>query len=413
MAVRKIRRNASRPRTNRRAKTRRKAMRRVAPPPRRAGNRARRPDAAGRMKDELLAVLAHELRTRLNAMLGWLQLLRSDSLEAEQLEHAIEVVHRNADAQVRLIEEALDASRIMSGGMEIVQEPVRPGAILDAAVESLAAEARRKHVVLSKEVAAGLPAIRADARRARQIVENVLANAVKFTPNGGHVRLIAAKGRGGVRIEVRDDGIGIAPDALPRVLDGLRLTEGGTMPEHGGLGLGLAITRHLVKAHGGSFRLASGGPGRGTTVTIVLPPARGADTIEAERPDDASLPILKEVTALVVDDHEDSSEILAALLERRGAQVLVASDAGAAFETLTKSRPDLLIADIAMPGIDGQELIRRVRDGGSAIPAIALSAAAHPEDRDRALRAGYDAYCTKPVDANELFRVIASLPGVR
>ena len=366
------------------------------------------------MRDELLAVLAHELRTRLNAMLGWLQLLRNDSLDAAQSEHAIEVVHRNADAQVRLIDEALDASRIMSGGMNIVREAVRPGAILDAAVESLAVEARHKHIALDKEVASGLPAIRGDARRVQQIVANVLANAVKFTPNGGHVQVRAAKGRGGVRIEVRDDGIGIAPDALPRVLDGRRLTEPGTMPEHGGLGLGLAITRHLVEAHGGAFRLTSGGPGRGTTVTIVLPAARGdADRIEAGRPDDASLPILKEVTALVVDDHEDSGEVLAALLERRGAQVLVASDAGTAFETLLKSAPDLLIADIAMPGIDGQELIRRLRDGGSTIPAIALSAAAHPEDRDRALRAGYDAYCTKPVDANELFRVIASLPGVR
>ncbi|HZN02168.1 MAG TPA: ATP-binding protein [Candidatus Polarisedimenticolia bacterium] len=366
------------------------------------------------MKDELLAVLAHELRTRLNAMLGWLQLLRNNSLDVEQSEHAIEVVHRNADAQVRLIDEALDASRIVSGAMEIVREPVRPGAILDAAVESLAAEARRKHIVLEKEIPPDLPAILGDGQRVQQIVGNALANAVKFTPNGGHVRVRAAKGRGTVRIEVRDDGVGIAPAMLPRVFDGFRLAEGGTMPERGGLGLGLAIARHLVKAHRGSIRLASGGSGRGTTVTITLPAARGAaDIVEVGRPDVASLPILKEVTALLVDDHEDSSEILAALLERRGAQVLVASDAGSAFETLANSTPDLLIADIAMPGIDGQELIRRVRDGGSTIPAIALSATAHPEDRDRALRAGYDAYCTKPVDANELFRVIASLPGVR
>lgn len=237
MAARKIRRNASHARRGR-AKNRR--------------------DAVRRKKDELLAGLAHELRTRLNAMLGWLQLLRNESLDPSQSEHAIEVVHRNAGEQVRLIDDALEASRITRRGVPSVREPVRPGALLDA-----------------------------------------------------------------------------------------------------------------------------------------------------------SLPILKEVTALVVDDHEDSSEILAALLERRGAQVLVAADAGAAFETLAKSAPDLLIADIAMPGIDGQELIRRVRDGGNTIPAIALSAAAHPDDRDRALRAGYDAYCTKPVDANELFRVIASLPGVR
>lgn len=400
---------------------RRKTARRAVPARHRAASsrprgrpHGRQAAGAGRRKDELLAVLAHELRTRLNAMLGWLQLLKADSLDAGQAEHAIEVVHRNADAQVRLIDEALDASRIMSGGMQIVREPVRPGAILDAAVEALAPEARRKRITVDKTIPPGLPAIRGDARRMHQIVGNILANAVKFTPNGGHVRVGAARGRGTVRIEVRDDGIGIAPALLPRVFDGFRLAPGGTMPEHGGLGLGLAITRHLVKAHRGSIRLVSGGPGRGTTVTIILPAARGvAESVEAGRPDDAGLPILKEVTALVVDDHEDSSEILAALLERRGAQVLVASDAGKAFEALAAGTPDLLIADIAMPGIDGKELIRRVRDGGSAIPAIALSARAHPEDRDRALRAGFDAYCTKPVDANELFRVIASLPGVR
>jgi len=386
--------------------------------PRAFRRRARRPvgavSPADRMQDELLAGLAHELRTRLHAMLGWLQLLRQNSLDPEQAEHAIEVVHRNADAQARLIEEALDASRIVSGALEIVREPLAPAGVLEAEIESFAPEARRKHIALEKDIAPGLPAVMGNPRRLRQILANVLGNAVKFTPEGGHVRVSAAAIRGGLRIEVRDDGIGIDRASLPHVFDGLTRADRDAAPEQGGLGLGLAITRHLVEAHRGSIRLASTGPGRGTVVTITLPAARRAVVgVVVERADDASLPILKDVTALVVDDHEDSSEVLAALLERRGAQVLRAADAGTAFEALARNHPDLLIADIAMPGMDGQELIRRVRDGGSAIPAIALSACVRPEDRDRALRAGFDAYCSKPVDANTLFRVIASLPGVR
>jgi CheY-like chemotaxis protein/anti-sigma regulatory factor (Ser/Thr protein kinase) len=399
---------------DRRRKSPQPVRRRGRPVGRGVRPRRRKVSPAGRMKDELLAHLAHELRTRLHAMLGWLQLLRQNTLDPEQSEHAIEVVHRNADAQVRLIEEALDASRIMSGGLEIVREPVAPAAVLESAVESIVPDARRKHIVLERSIAAGLPALLGNPLRLRQILVNVLGNAVKFTPAGGRVRLKAAVVGGGLRIEVRDEGRGVDRASLPHVFDGFRRADRDAAPEHGGLGLGLAITKHLVKAHRGSIRLASAGPGRGTVVTITLPVARRAVVgPKAASADDMGLPILKDVTALVVDDHEDSSEILAALLERRGAQVLRAADAGAAFETLAESRPDLLIADIAMPGMDGQELIRRVRDGGNSIPAIALSACAHPGDRDRALRAGFDAYCSKPVDANTLFRVIASLPGVR
>jgi CheY-like chemotaxis protein/anti-sigma regulatory factor (Ser/Thr protein kinase) len=348
-------------------------------------------------------------------MLGWLQLLRNGTLDAEKAEHALEVVHRNADAQVRLLEEAVDASRIVGGRMRIVREPVNPAAVLDAAIDSVNLEARRKHVALVKEIPPTLPAVAANPRRLRQILVNVLGNAVKFTPAGGHVRLSAAATRRGVSIEVRDDGIGIGKEALRHVFDGLRPAGGGTVPEHGGLGLGLAITRHLVRAHRGSIRIASEGPGHGTVVTLSLPVAAAgaAPAVLVDRGGDASLPILKDVTALVVDDHEDSSELLAAHLERRGAQVLRAADAGAAFETLARSHPDLLIADIAMPGMDGQELIRRVRDGGSSIPAIAVSAGAHLGDRDRALQAGFDAYCAKPVDAHEILRVIASLSAGR
>ena len=393
---------------------RRKAPRRK---PGREPRRSRRPAArrregflsSPRMKDELLAALAHELRTRLHAMLGWLQLLRQDTLDAEQSEHAIEVVHRNADAQVRLIEEALDASRIVGGRLEIVRKPVAPASILNAAVESVAPEARRKHLAIETEIPSDLPALRGNRRRLQQVFANVLDNAVKFTPNGGHVQVRAAEAEGRVRVEVRD--VGLAKETLRTVFDGFQRAAGRTVPEHGGLGLSLAITRHLVQAHRGSIRLASDGPGRGAVVTITLPAARGAraGSPAPDRATDATLPILKDVTALVVDDHEDSSEILAAFLERRGAHVLRAIDAGSAIDTLTNSRPDLLIADIAMPGMDGQELIRRVRKAGSTIPAIALSAHARPEDRDRALRAGFDAYCTKPVDAQEILKVIASL----
>jgi CheY-like chemotaxis protein/nitrogen-specific signal transduction histidine kinase len=372
--------------------------------------RARTADRAGPFKDELLASLAHDLRTRLHAMLGWLQLLRNGALDAEQSEHAIEVVHRNADAQVRLLDQALDASRIVSGRLRIVREPVSPAAVLESALEAVAPEARRRHVALEKDIPEHLPALDGNPRRLRQIVASVLENAVKFTPGGGHVRVRASAAGRLLRIEVRDDGAGIGKEALRHVLDGLRPSGGGHAPEHGGLGLGLAITRHLVRAHRGSIRVASPGPGRGTVVTLILPASRHAiGRDRAARSAEAGLPILKDVTALVVDDHEDSSELLAEYLERRGALVLRAADAGAAFETLAARRPDLLIADIAMPGMDGQELIRRVRGGGSSIPAIALSAGVRPGDRARALSAGFDAYCTKPVDAQEILRVIASL----
>lgn len=363
------------------------------------------------MKDELLSALAHELRTRLHAMLGWLKLLRQDTLDAEASEHAIDVVHRNADAQVRLIEAALDASRIVGARLEIVRQPVAPAAILAAAVESIASEARRKHIALETEILPDLPALWGNPQRLQQVLGNVLENAVKFTPNGGHVQVRASAAGGRVRIEVRDDGIGLAKETLRTVFDGFRRAAGGTVPEHGGLGLSLAITRHLVRAHRGSIRLASDGPGHGAVVTITLPATPGlrAGSPAPDRAAEMSLPILKDITALVVDDHEDSSEILAAFLERRGAHVLRATDGGAAIDTLSVSRPDFLIADIAMPGMDGQELIRRIRKSGSTIRAIALSAYARPEERDRALRAGFDAYCTKPVDANEVLKVIASL----
>jgi len=415
MPVRKRRGIPTRRLVSRRRRTTRVLSRAGAGPPRRRTlRRVREASAAGRFKDELLASLAHDLRTRLHAMLGWLQLLRNGALDAEQSEHAIEVVHRNAGAQVRLLEQALDASRIAGGRLRIVREPVSPAAVLDAALESVAPEARHRHIAVEREIPAGLPALQGNPRRLRQIVAAVVENAVKFTPAGGHVQVRALAAGGSLRIEVRDDGAGIAPQALRHVFDGLRPAGGGTAPEHGGLGLGLAITRHLVRAHRGSIRVESPGAGRGTVVTITLPAS--ADAIGRDRADrgaDLSLPILKDVTALVVDDHEDSSELLAAHLERRGAQVLRAADAGTAFETLAEHRPDLLIADIAMPGMDGQELIRRVRGGGSSIPAIALSAGVRPGDRARALEAGFDAYCAKPVDAREILRVIASLNAAR
>ncbi len=413
MPIRKRRGTPTRRMASARGQRRARSAARVGPPRRRGLQRVREASAAGRFKDDLLASLAHDMRTRLHAMLGWLQLLRDGALDAEQSEHAIEVVHRNADAQVRLLEQALDASRIVSGGLRIVREPVSLAAVLDAAVEPLAPEARRKHIVLDQEIPARLPALDGNPRRLRQIVAGVLENAVRFTPGGGHVRVRVTAAGGSIRIEVRDDGIGIGREALRHVFDGLR-PSGGTAPEHGGLGLGLAITRHLVRAHHGSIRVESPGPGRGTVVTIALPASSGAiGRNRADRGTDAGLPILKDVTALVVDDHEDSSELLAVSLERRGAQVLRAADAGAAFETLAARRPDLLIADIAMPGMDGQELIRRVRGGGSSIPAIALSAGVRPGDRARALEAGFDAYCAKPVDAREILRVIASLHAGR
>ena len=383
----------------------------------RAEAQARRSEAAAeeasRLKDEFLATLSHELRTPLNAILGWVQMLQTGVVSPERLRHAIDVIGRNTNLQARLIEDILDVSRIISGKLEIEHAPVLIAPLIDTVVSGAMPAAQGKNIELVKTTPADLPVIDGDAKRLHQVLGNVLSNAVKFTPGGGRIDVRCAYQDDAIVIEVQDSGAGIAPEFLPYVFDRFRQADSRAIRRHGGLGLGLAIARHLIEQHDGEIHATSAGPGLGTTVHIRLPvSADGSEETAAS----VSLPVdldeefrMHGLTVLVVDDQRDSCELLAALFERHGARVVQCDSAESALGVLTDVEANLLIADIAMPDIDGYELIRRVRASHPTLPAIAVSAYARPQDRRRALSAGFDGYCAKPVEAPQLLRAVRSV----
>ena len=383
----------------------------------RAEAQARRSEAAAeeasRLKDEFLATLSHELRTPLNAILGWVQMLQTGMVSPERLRHAIDVIGRNTNLQARLIEDILDVSRIISGKLEIEHAPVLIAPLIDTVVSGMMPAAQGKNIELVKTTPHDLPVIDGDAKRLHQVLGNVLSNAVKFTPGGGRIDVRCAYQDDAIIIEVQDSGAGIAPEFLPYVFDRFRQADSRAIRRHGGLGLGLAIARHLIEQHDGDIRATSAGPGLGTTVHIRLPVSAGGSE---EATASVSLPVdldeefrMHGLTVLVVDDQRDSCELLAALFERHGARVVQCDSAESALGVLTDVEANLLIADIAMPDIDGYELIRRVRASHPTLPAIAVSAYARPQDRRRALSAGFDGYCAKPVEAPQLLRAVRSV----
>ncbi len=379
----------------------------------RAEAQARRSEAAAaeasRLKDEFLATLSHELRTPLNAIFGWVQILQTGVVSPERLRHAIDVIGRNTNLQARLIEDILDVSRIISGKLEIEHAPVLLAPLIDTVVSGALPAAQAKNVELVKTAPSDLPVIDADAKRLHQVLGNVLSNAVKFTPGGGRIDVRCWDEGDAITIEVQDSGAGIAPEFLPYIFDRFRQADSRAIRRHGGLGLGLAIARHLIEQHHGEIRASSAGPGLGTTVHIRLPVsrARSETTTGAPLPDDSATAFrMHGMTVLVVDDQPDSCELLAALFEREGARVVQCDSAESALGVLPDVAAHLLIADIAMPDIDGYELIRRVRGTHPALPAIAVSAYARPQDRRRALSAGFDGYCAKPVEAPQLLRAV-------
>jgi signal transduction histidine kinase/CheY-like chemotaxis protein len=383
----------------------------------RAEAQARRSEAdaseANRLKDEFLATLSHELRTPLNAILGWVQMLQMGVVSPERLRHAIDVIGRNTTLQARLIEDILDVSRIVSGKLEIEHAPVLLAPLIDTVIAGMMPAAQAKNIDLVKSTSQDLPVIEGDAKRLHQVLANVLSNAVKFTPSGGRIEVRCFAEKDAIAIEVQDSGAGIAPEFLPYVFDRFRQADSRAIRRHGGLGLGLAIARHLIEQHHGDIRAASVGAGMGTTVHIRLPVSSERSDETAVRP---SLPVDAEadfrmdgMTVLVVDDQPDSCELLAALFERHGARVVQCDSAESALGVLTDVEASLLIADIAMPDIDGYELIRRVRATRGGLPAIAVSAYARPQDRRRALSAGFNAYCSKPVEAAQLMRAVRSV----
>jgi PAS domain S-box-containing protein len=367
-------------------------------------------EEANRLKDEFLATLSHELRTPLNAILGWVQLLQADGLSPDRVQRALDVIGRNARLQAQLIEDILDVSRIISGKLEIDRVAVFVDQLLATAISGVVPAAESKGIRLSRQVDADLSPIEGDPQRLLQVFGNVLSNAIKFTPEGGQVAVACRGEAGGVAIEVHDTGAGIAPAFLPYVFDRFRQADCRATRRHGGLGLGLAVARHLIEQHRGEIDVRSEGLGCGTTVTMRLP--RGT----ASRPPAAwncpgALEALRleGVVVLVVDDQRDSRDLLATLLLCCGAEVLLCDSAAAALDAL--ARPNLapvhlVVADIAMPDIDGYELVVRVRQGRARIPALAVSAYARPEDRRRALAAGYDGYACKPIDTAAFLRTV-------
>jgi PAS domain S-box-containing protein len=368
-------------------------------------------EESSRLKDEFLATLSHELRTPLNAVLGWVQMLQAGELTAGRARQALDVIGRNARLQAQLIEDILDVSRIITGKLEIELVPVFVPALLETVIAGVSPAASAKRIALTREIADDLPPIEGDPKRLHQVLNNVLSNAIKFTPEDGSVVLDCTANGDCVEISVRDSGIGIAPHFLPYVFDRFRQADSQPTRHHGGLGLGLAIARHLVELHHGQIRAISDGLGAGTTVSIRIPTGPSAQTRvpftwSVSNAADVRLDGLR---ILAVDDQRDSREMLAALLEQRGAEVSLCDSAESALTMLASPNFRLLIADIAMPDVDGYELIRRLRQSGNRTPAIAVTAFARADDRNRALSCGYSAYCAKPIDGAELARTVKDL----
>ena len=367
---------------------------------------------ANRLKDEFLSTLSHELRTPLNAIYGWARILRSRTLD-ESTAHAVTVIQRNAEAQIRLIEEVLDVSRIITGKMVMATEVVDPGGVVAATLDVVRPALQAKRIRLVERVAA-VPPVVGDSHRLQQAFWNVLSNALKFTGQEGDITVTLRSQTGRVEFEVSDTGVGIRRDVLPFVFDRFRQADSSMSRSHGGLGLGLAIVRHIVELHGGTVRAASAGEGQGATFTIQLPIAEiGIETppIRASaRPREPTVaPRLTGRTILVVEDHADARELIAAVLESAGARVLLASSAEDALDQVGRIRPDVLLTDLGLPGEDGYRLLRRFQVLHPDAPAVALTAYARSTDRERALAHGFHRYLVKPIEPSELVDQLASI----
>jgi PAS domain S-box-containing protein len=388
------------------------------------GERVARTEAErmGQLKDEFLATLSHELRTPISAILGWSQIVARRPMAAEELKGALQVIERNARAQTRLIDDLLDMSRITSGKVRLDVQPVEPAAFVEAALETVRPAAGAKHIRLEKVLDPKAGPISGDPARLQQVVWNLLSNAIKFTRPGGKVQVVLARVNSHVEVSVADTGIGIRPEFMPYVFDRFRQADGSTTRREGGLGIGLAIAKHLVELHGGSLHAHSAGQDRGTTFCVRLP-VTAVHRVDAkeERVHPASaavapapaevLPDLAGLTLLVVDDQPDARELVRLLLEEAGARVMTAGNAPEALLLAEREKPQILITDIGMPEADGFDLLRQLRALRLEIPAIALTAFARSEDRTKVLRAGFRMHVSKPVEAAELCVAVASVAG--
>ncbi len=379
-------------------------------------------EAANRSKDVFLATLSHEVRTPLNAILGWATILREPGRTPEEIEEGMEVIQRNCQMQAQLIEDVLDVSRIVSGKLELVIQPTLLDRVIIDAIDVVRHAAGAKDIRLESDLDPAVGLVACDAARMRQVVWNLLTNSVKFSPRGSTVHVSLSRESSHVRIEVRDDGPGIAREFLPHVFDRFRQADTGTRRKLGGLGLGLSIVKNLVELHGGSVQVRSEGLGHGTAFTVDLPiraVSDGLPEIEtpAAVPDAVLAPAivrLDGLRVLVVDDEPDARRLLAKVLEAAGGDVTAVGSVAQALSVIATLHPDVLISDIAMPDQDGHDLIRQVRAGGrnaKDLPAIALTAFAHKDDRRRVLLSGFQVHVAKPADPHELTALVASLAG--
>jgi PAS domain S-box-containing protein len=378
------------------------------------------------MKDEFLATLSHELRTPLNAIQGWATLLRQREVTAEDRARGLEAIERNVRAQAQIVSDLLDMSRIISGKIHLEVQLLSLHEVIHNAIEAVRASADAKKLRIHTLLDSSVGFVRGDPSRLQQILWNLLTNAVKFTPPGGRIQVVLERVNSHVEVVVEDTGIGIGADFLPFVFERFRQADAAMTRRHGGLGIGLSIVKTLVELHGGSVRVKSAGQNQGTTFVIALPVSQVTEE-EVERsqrlpvladPLEAiELPGLSGASVLVVDDEPDGRQLMVRILEGRGASVTAVAGGAEALDLLKRLQFDILVSDIGMPGLDGYELMRRARSLDSSrpgpIPAIAVTAYARAEDRQRSLLAGYQMHLAKPVEARELIAGIASLLHLR
>jgi PAS domain S-box-containing protein len=382
---------------------------------------------ANRLKDEFLATISHELRTPLNAISGWSSMLLAKSLDEETSRRAIEIINRNARAQAQIIEDILDVSRIITGKLRLDIQLINPCQVIESAVESARPAADAKNIRLQMVLDPNAGPVSGDPNRLQQVIWNLLSNAIKFTPKGGRVQIRLERINSHVEISVSDTGQGISADFLPFVFERFRQSDSTTSRRYGGLGLGLSIVRQLTEMHGGTVTVESPGEGLGATFVVMLPIAVvykksfGQNTDERVHPRTSEYavafdcpPQLSGLRVLCVDDEKDARELLTAVLAQCEAETLAVASSAEAFEAVKEFNPHILVSDIGMPGEDGYELIRKIRERERAenlkrIPAVALTAYARVEDRLRALSAGFQMHIPKPVEPAELATVIASL----
>ncbi|MGL5195016.1 MAG: PAS domain-containing protein [Chroococcales cyanobacterium] len=370
-------------------------------------------EVANRIKDEFLAILSHELRSPLNPILGWTQLLKKGTLSPEKTQQALNSIERNAKLQTELIEDLLDVSRILRGKLILTETPVKLAEVIDSAIETVRLAAQAKFIQIHTEFNPQVGQVLGDSNRLQQAVWNLLSNAVKFTPQGGQVTVSLTQGSDCAQIQVQDNGSGIDSDFLPHVFETFRQADSTTTRSFGGLGLGLAIARHLVELHGGRIWVDSPGLDQGATFTISLPLLPGPGEPSPPEPIAPELPNLQGIKILVVDDILDTREFLVFVLEMEGALVQAVESAERAISVINDWQPDILVSDIGMPELDGYGLIRTLRSRspqeGGTLPAIAVTAYAAQSDRERILAAGFDAHIPKPVEPLDLAQAIARL----